>query len=124
MTNSEKLKSYIDSFYDWQEFRIKRMSPELHATIVQKHQKLIDALDKYLLDRRVHEPDHNEPCFGVQDLTPIGKWKFINDYWYDQRLGKFVSNIGDNDPYGYVVMWVSCSVIDTLTEKEFDEIIR
>lgn len=121
---SEILYRHIESFYrKWiPAAQYVPLTPTEHAVLVANHTHLIGALKPHLKSKRHHHPEPNQKCFGVEDLTSIGKWKFIAEYFYDADINKFVANIGDSDPYGYVDMWVSYETIDNLPKEEFDVI--
>lgn len=124
MTNSEILYRYIESFYrEWiPDVPLVMPTSTEHAILVANHKRLIDTLAPLLKSKEHNHPEPNQKCFGVQDLTTIGKWKFIGEYFYDAGINKFVINIGDSDPYGYVDMWVSFETIDNLSTEEFNAI--
>jgi hypothetical protein len=101
LSTSEIVQYRIDSFYG---------KTDTHKTLVSKHSELIEELTSVLRDTSEVLPQEGDHVFAVQDLTPIGKWAFINSYWFQN--GEFVAVKNESGPYGYITKWVSHNYLD------------
>jgi hypothetical protein len=102
MTNSERLLAKIDSFYN---------KGDSYASLKNNHLSWINLLSLVAVDL-VLDPELGQRVFAVQDLTPLGKGKFISDYYYTEY--GFVANMDDEDGYGFITRCISFDDIDKL----------
>lgn len=80
------------------------MSEEEYAKRWQKHESLISRLSEWV-DVTDHTPKHGERVFAIGDFRPIGRGRFVADYYFSEH--GFVANEGDTDGYGYITHWIS-----------------
>jgi hypothetical protein len=113
-SNSQKLKSLINSSYGR---RVGLGGSKCDLLCV--HANLISLVEPYLIDSNVFEPSIGEEVFGVQDLTHIGRGKFMNEFYYNDC--GFCANLGDTDPYP-VRFYVPFTVLDQVDDlfKNFE----
>jgi hypothetical protein len=106
MKNSTLVLNKIQSFYSPRNSKI--VIP--YETLFSNHLKVIELLKDFWIDINVNQPKNKEPVLGLEDLTTIGKGKFVDEFFYEKN--KFVANLGDCDPYGFITHWISISTID------------
>jgi hypothetical protein len=81
-----------------------RMSESEYLEYCAEHENLIDSMLTWVSCLQ-GSPNYNQRVFAIQDLTPIGRGKFVGDYYYT-KYG-FVANELDTDGYGHITHWVS-----------------
>lgn len=107
MSNSENLLELIQSFYPTTAYNISSKD-YLYKILVDNHLRVIDKYKIWWNDV-LTLPANGTRVFAIQDLTSIGRGKFVGDYYYNDG---FVANLDDTDPYGYIVYWISFDTID------------
>lgn len=109
MTNSEKMLEVLDK--DW------RNKPNYNK-MCRTHQAYIEVLKKHQKDVNVVWPVDKERVFGIDDLQKIKPdcGRFVDDFYFDS--GKFVAELDDCDPYGYITLWISFSDFDKLNWQD------
>jgi hypothetical protein len=70
----------------------------------QKHESLISRMSEWV-DVIARTPKYGERVFAIHDLRPIGRGRFVADYYFSEY--GFVANEGDTDCYGYITHWIS-----------------
>ncbi len=109
MKNSTLVLNKIQSFYSPRNSNI--IIP--YETLCGNHLKVIELLKDFWIDIDITKPKNKELVLCIQDLTTIGKGKFVDEFFYEKN--KFVANLGDCDPYGFITHWISISTIDQST---------
>lgn len=112
MTHKEKLSVVLtDLIDDCYTIRFNKLSS--YDIFVKTHADIIDKISNVLHDVNEILPKQKMKVFAVQDLSPLGKGTFINQFWYTPEYG-FVANEFDDDAYGYITKWVSFEEVDSL----------
>ena len=122
MKNSDKLLELIDSFYgntyvpseDGGYHKLLRLSEEERNVLVHNQSKLIDKLSDYWINPYKEPPQLGSRLFAVTDLTPLGKGRFVNDYYFTEH--GFVEQLGYDDGYGYITLYVPFDDIDSIVD--------
>lgn len=119
MKNSDKILELIDSFYsitynDDGYYESPKLYKNTYSELKAKHIKLIDSLEKYWVDAYVIPPELGSRVFTIQDLTVIGKGKFVHDHYFTEH--GFVSEPHYDDGYGYIKFYANFEEIDFDTE--------
>ncbi|NCQ51737.1 hypothetical protein GW796_07565 [archaeon] len=117
MTNSEYILKKIDSFYSPRNSKVRIP----YSLLCANHLTIIELLNDFWIDIKLSKPVDKEFVICIQDLTPIGKGKFVCDYYYEDN--NFVANLGDSDSYGYITHWISFENINKST-IDFNEKLK
>lgn len=104
MTNSQKIIQFIDSFY--------KKPKDHYDVLVANHARVIDNLSEFWNDLFIDQPSEGQPVLAIQDMTSIGKGAFVGKYFFQD--GVFVANMGDDDPYGFITLWVGTDTLNAL----------
>ncbi len=122
MKNSDKLLELIDSFYshtfvhsdDGGYYELPRLSEEERIVLMRNQSELIDKLSEYWINPYKEPPQLGSRVFAVTDLTPLGKGKFVNDYYFTEH--GFVERPEYSDGYGYITLYISFDKIDSAAD--------
>jgi len=75
-----------------------------YDVLIQRHAKIIsDLLDEWeKVSDRV--PKDKQRVFAIQDLSAVGRGKFVGTYYYRENIG-FVAYPYADDAYGFITHW-------------------
>lgn len=119
MNNSNLIINKIKSFYTKKNNKI--IIP--YETLCDNHLKMINLLKDFWIDVKINKPKNKESVLGLEDLSNIGKGKFVCEFFYERNT--FVANLGDCDPYGYITHWISIDKLNKSNinfEKEISQV--
>lgn len=103
MKPSEELMVEIQSTYG-------RKIPYLE--FADLHAKIIQRFEPHWIPVSIRKPEIGSRVFCIEDLSVVGKPRFIGDYFYNQH--GFVAEETLDDAYGQITHWMYFSTVDVL----------
>jgi len=101
--NSERISSLIYSFYS---------TGCGYEELKHKHENLINTYTESWISVVDSVPKDGDQVFAIQDLSTLGKGKFVNSYYY--KACGFVAHEFDDDPYGFITHWIAFDTVNTV----------
>jgi hypothetical protein len=110
MKKSERICNIIHSWYN----KSEKLS---YTKIVSHHKLLIEKLNVVSSWHHVDQqlPNDEQQVFAVQDLSSIGKNKFIGKFFYQD--GAFVARLDESGGYGFITYWISFKELNARWEE-------